>query len=269
MAERHKCSLLLLCACIVLSFTTIHSELINMAEQQAANAGANHPKDKMEAKPMKPESSVVEYSLRMKSSSNTQPYSLSLRQEDYHYFPKPKHLNPVVLLRLLGPSFDPFWMSVEIPNESNMTYEDLTSASTDLANGLLRYQRKLMEETQALDFGTIFQDVVPTNSTKTAIDHLKKWLVNKASCRLTSSWADLGSVFWPRWVRHTECETSSATCSWPPGMSCGVAQITQIKLLAWHCWTAINSANMERTMKQCTWRQVPYPVVTACKCSCR
>ncbi|XP_019330352.1 PREDICTED: noggin-1-like [Aptenodytes forsteri] len=92
----------------------------------------------------------------------------------------------------------------------------------------------------------------------------RQWLVERAACRLTSTWVDLGPVFWPRWVRHTACETGPPGCSWPPGMTCRPAQLTHIKLLAWHCW-----APRSPGPPHCAWRQIPYPVVAACKCSCR
>ncbi|KFR08883.1 Noggin, partial [Nipponia nippon] len=168
--------------------------------------------------------------LRGRPSAPVRPYSLSLSPEDYRYSPKPRHLRPGRLRRLLGSAFDPFWMAAEEPRGRNgsVPEENLESLSRDLAEGAGRYRRP------------------------------------PAACRLTSTWVDLGPVFWPRWVRHTACETSTPGCSWPPGMTCRPAQLTHIKLLAWHCW-----APQSPGPPQCAWRQIPYPVVAACKCSCR
>ncbi|XP_075431171.1 noggin-1-like [Ascaphus truei] len=206
-------------------------------------------------------------SLRRRLSSGTRPYSLSLSQQDYHYSPKPKHLRTPRLLRLLGPSFDPFWMSVEKPVD-NGTTSQLSTFSQDLSDGASRYRKKLGREAQTLDFGSLQLPVeISANASRAVESEVRRWLVERASCRLTFSWVDLGPVFWPRWVRHTDCDGGNTACSWPPGMACRQAQLTQIKLLAWHCWT--QDAGTGWAAQQCTWRQVPYPVVAACKCTCR
>ncbi|KAM9324513.1 noggin-like [Gastrophryne carolinensis] len=206
-------------------------------------------------------------SLRKRLSSGTRPYSLSLSPLDYHYSPKPKHLHVPRLLRLLGASFDPFWMSVEKPVH-NDTNGHFSAFSQDLLEGANRYRKKLTQEAQNIDFGSLkLSEELSANSSLLLLNDLRQWLVQKASCKLTSTWVDLGPVFWPRWVRHTNCDESNNSCSWPPGMSCRQAQITQIKLLAWHCWMHV--AGKGWTSQKCMWRQVPYPVVAACKCTCK
>ncbi|KAM4721153.1 noggin-1-like [Rhinophrynus dorsalis] len=206
-------------------------------------------------------------SLRRRLSSGTRPYSLSLSPLDYHYSPKPKHLRVPRLLRLLGPSFDPFWMSVERPVD-NGTTNHLISLSQDLYDGASRYRKKLSQEAQSLDFGSLQLPVeLPVNASQEVENEIRRWLVQRASCQLISTWVDLGPVFWPRWVRHTDCDGTNTACSWPPGMVCRQAQLTQIKLLAWHCW--MQDTGTGWATQQCIWRQVPYPVVAACKCTCR
>ncbi|XP_069052393.1 uncharacterized protein [Lepisosteus oculatus] len=259
------------------------------------------------------------------------PYSLSLSPDDYHYTPRPRHLRPARLLRVLGPSFDPFWMSVERPAEPDRQRRPPADASPELRQGAARYRRKLEQEAHDLELGW-------TGAAEP--ERFRAWLVQMATCRLSHQWVDMGPVFWPRWVRHTDCEEPGAThsCSFPAGMSCKRAQVTQIKILAWHCWGAGGTGGAERvgdvgepggtggtggsgnsggsgatggsgnaggsggtggsgnaggsgatggsgnaggsggtggsgnaggSGRQCVWRQVPYPVVTACKCSCK
>ncbi|KAJ8416005.1 hypothetical protein AAFF_G00380270 [Aldrovandia affinis] len=196
------------------------------------------------------------------------PYSLSTNEEDYHYSPKPKDLRPGRLLRVLGSSFDPFWMSIESPTEAGASpsgretetrnseqapYQDKVSAgappgstsgrrgfdlsaSPELTEGAARYQRKLEKEAEDLDLSVFPAD---------ASTFIRAWLVRSATCELRYKWVDLGPVFWPRWLRHTDCEQtgSSQSCSFPSGMSCRRAQITQIKILAWHCWGSEEEAD--------------------------
>ncbi|XP_075583943.1 noggin-like [Pelecanus crispus] len=206
--------------------------------------------------------------LRGRPSAPVRPYSLSLSPEDYHYSPKPRHLRPGRLRRLLGSAFDPFWMATVEPRSRNgsVPEENLESLSRDLAEGAGRYRRKLWREAEGLELPALLPPGpgLPPELPEALSRRLRQWLVERASCRLTSAWVDLGPVFWPRWVRHTTCETGDAGCSWPPGMTCRPAQLTHIKLLAWHCW-----APRPPGPPHCAWRQIPYPVVAACKCSCR
>ncbi|XP_025928295.1 noggin-like [Apteryx rowi] len=206
--------------------------------------------------------------LRARPSAPVRPYSLSLSPDDYRYSPKPKHLRPGRLRKLLGPSYDPFWMSPEDPRGRNASVEDLEALSRDLAEGAGRYRRKLWQEAEGLELPTLLPpgEGLPGNLSRAVARRLRQWLVDRAVCRLTSAWVDLGPVFWPRWVRHTACDAGPACCSWPPGMACRPAQLTHIKLLAWHCWASRPPAPGPQ---QCAWRQIPYPVVAACKCSCR
>ncbi|NXW53886.1 NOGG protein, partial [Eurystomus gularis] len=198
--------------------------------------------------PLAPLSSTADptgHLLRSHPSGPVRPYSLSLSPEDYRYSPRPRHLRPGRLRRLLGSAFDPFWMATEEPRGRNGSTleENLEALSRDLAEAAGRYRRKLWREVEGLELPT---------------------LLPPSPGRLTSAWVDLGPVFWPRWVRHTACETGPPGCSWPPGMACHPAQLAHIKLLAWHCWAAGASGP-----PHCAWRQIPYPVVAACKCSCR
>uniref|UniRef100_A0A672YAZ3 Noggin n=1 Tax=Sphaeramia orbicularis TaxID=375764 RepID=A0A672YAZ3_9TELE len=175
------------------------------------------------------------------------PYSILTNTEDYHYMPKPKHRRPSRLRRLLGSHFDPFWMSVEQPSEGSGVW---TPNGGQGDGQVLPRGDALPKEAAELDFSSLPSDVASA---------VRDWLVRSATCGLHYQWVNLGSAFWPRWVRHTDCEGAGAgsSCSFPHGMKCTRAQTTYIKILTWHC------------QEMCTWRPVPYPVVTACTCSCK
>ncbi|XP_062990627.1 noggin-like [Elgaria multicarinata webbii] len=211
--------------------------------------------------------------IQSKPDTQVRPYSLSLSPDDYHhYLPKPKRLlRAPRLKKLLGSSYDPFWMSPEDPRGQNTSLEEFGTLSQDLAERTARYRKKLLQEAKGLDLSELLssEDGIYGNLSQVLLPRLHEWLVASATCRLTSSWVDMGPIFWPRWVRHTDCDITNAGCSWPPGMVCRPAQITHIKLLAWHCWVSRDQIRGPRkSHQQCTWRQIPYPVVAACKCSC-
>uniref|UniRef100_A0A671XX36 Noggin n=1 Tax=Sparus aurata TaxID=8175 RepID=A0A671XX36_SPAAU len=142
------------------------------------------------------------------------PYTLLTDPEDYHYMPKPRHRRPSRLLRLLGSSFDPFWMSIEQPSEASKGHDD--------GQPLLR--------------GDTLPAKIPEYTTaKESL--VRDWFVRSATCGLTYQWVDAGPVLWPRWLRHTDCEKSDGerSCSFPGGMECVPAETTYINILIWLC----------------------------------
>uniref|UniRef100_A0A3Q3LQY4 Noggin n=1 Tax=Mastacembelus armatus TaxID=205130 RepID=A0A3Q3LQY4_9TELE len=208
-------------------------------------------------------------------SQPIRPYSLLTNAEDYHHMPKPRHRRPSQLLRLLGSSFDPFWMSINQPSEVSRGHSD----GQPLLEAAVNHQQKLEKEAAELDLSSLPSDVASS---------VRVWLVRSATCELHYQWVDLGPAFWPRWLRQTDCEKSDGvhSCSFPSGMKCVRAQTTDIKILAWHCLEIGDGGDGSRqkkaeqpegstemgtkeAMKRCLWRQVPYPVVTACTCSCK
>ncbi|XP_029294415.1 noggin-like [Cottoperca gobio] len=228
------------------------------------------------------------------------PYTLLTNAEDYHYMPKPRHRRPSLLLRLLGSSFDPIWMSIEQPSEASRGPGDgqplgnvsllaklsitarnkhSLSASPETREAAENHRQKLAKEAADLDLGSLPSHVASS---------VRNWLVRSATCGLSYQWVDLGPAFWPRWLRQTDCERADGvrSCSFPGGMECVRAQMARIKILAWHCLEigegvggprrikadrpdGSTEIGMGEAMNRCIWRQVPYPVVTACTCSCK
>lgn len=207
-------------------------------------------------------------------SQPLRPYTLLTNAEDYHYMPKPRHRRPSRLLRLLGSSFDPFWMSTEKPSdasEGNSTGKPLLlPGDTQLKEAEESHRLMLEKEAADLDLGPLPSHVASL---------VRNWLVRTATCRLSYQWVDLGPAFWPRWLRQTDCERSDEerSCSFPGGMECVRAQTADIKILAWHCLDIVERGikgdraeiGTGEVMKRCAWRRVSYPVVTACSCSCK
>uniref|UniRef100_A0A3Q3BH45 Noggin n=1 Tax=Kryptolebias marmoratus TaxID=37003 RepID=A0A3Q3BH45_KRYMA len=202
------------------------------------------------------------FQLRARLPSHSQPirpYTLLTNADDYPSMPKARHRHPSRLLRLLGSSFDPFWMSVHQPlqeEDTQFTFrKEKLHSSLELTEATSTHRQKLEKEAAELDFGSLSPDVAQS---------VRGWLVSSAECELLHRWVDLGPTFWPRWLRQTDCEgpDGGRSCSFPRGMKCVRAQTAHIKILAWHCVEV-------GAMKRCLWRQVPYPVVTSCMCSCK
>lgn len=230
------------------------------------------------------------------------PFALLTNAEDYHYFPKTKHRRPSHLRRVLGSSFDPFWMSIEqpseisgiwasekghrhggplpakLPNFTTVRGKFNLSASPELKEATTNLRRKLEKEAADVDVSSLPSDVASS---------VRDWLVRLATCGLSYQWVDQGLAFWPRWLRQTDCVKSDGahSCSFPSGMECMRAQTMHVKILAWLCLESGEGIDGSRrkadrsdgtaergtggAMRRCLWKQVPYPVVTACKCSCK
>ncbi|XP_077380873.1 noggin-like [Festucalex cinctus] len=236
-------------------------------------------------------------------SQPLRPYTLLASAEDFTYMPKPRHYRPARLRRILGSSFDPFWMSIDQPSEGSAVCTDIgncdtaargdsipvevnftaspedfnLSASAMLRKARTNQKRELATEAADVDLGSLPPDVA---------NSVRAWLVHSATCGLRSQWVDLGPAFWPRWLRQTDCEKSDGvqSCSFPKGMTCVRAQTAHVKILAWHCSkvrddeskqikSGISDISMllgiREEMRRCLWRPVPYPVVTACTCQCK
>uniref|UniRef100_A0A672YD60 Noggin n=1 Tax=Sphaeramia orbicularis TaxID=375764 RepID=A0A672YD60_9TELE len=199
-------------------------------------------------------------------SQPIRPYSILTNTEDYHYMPKPKHRRPSRLRRLLGSHFDPFWMSVEQPSEGSGVWTPNGGQGDGQVlprgDALPAKLHTLEKEAAELDFSSLPSDVASA---------VRDWLVRSATCGLHYQWVNLGSAFWPRWVRHTDCEGAGAgsSCSFPHGMKCTRAQTTYIKILTWHCQEVTENRDASSEGKGHRSEGIPYPVVTACTCSCK
>ncbi|XP_034393957.1 noggin-2-like [Cyclopterus lumpus] len=230
------------------------------------------------------------------------PYTLLTNAEDYHYMPKPRHRRPSRLLRLLGSSFDLFRMSIEQPSEVSGCHRDGQSLGNEslpakLPNYTTAKKKFNLSASPELREAAANQIIMPG---KEAADQdisslpshvassVRNWLVRSATCGLSYQWVDLGPFFSPRWLRQTDCEKSDGvrSCSFPAGMECVRILTARVKILAWHCLEIREGGDVSRgvksvrsdgrnemgtgeVMKRCIWRHVPYPVVTACTCSCK
>lgn len=89
---------------------------------------------------------------------------------------------------------------------------------------------------------------------------LQQWLWAYSFCPVLHTWTDLGSRFWPRYVRAGGCP-SKRSCSVPEGMVCRPANSSHLTVLRWRCVP-------RKAGLKCAWIPVQYPIITDCKCSC-
>ena len=190
--------------------------------------------------------------------------------------PHGRQLKESKLLEKMGSDFDPDWMSVRRPDGGAKGAGPILSLSEQQV-------ADLMEELDQLDLEHDIRGMVgakqhePTMAR--ALGAFQQWLVKKSSCPVHFEWEDLGEYFWPRWVRTGSCSqkshhTTTASCSWPGGLTCGPADAEVVQLLRWHCrrrptpdLLGLTTRQRIRKSYKCRWIKVPYPVTSSCKCA--
>lgn len=165
--------------------------------------------------------------------------------------PKERDLNETELKGVLG-DFDRRFLSVSPPAEDK-------HAGNDDADDAQKHGATLPKEIRTVDFDAplLGKKHKPSKKLKR---RLQQWLWAYTFCPVAYTWTDLGSRFWPRFVRAGSC-LSKRSCSVPEGMVCKPANSTHLTILRWRCV-------QRKAGLKCAWIPVQYPIITDCKCSC-
>ncbi|CAG5987738.1 noggin-1 [Menidia menidia] len=165
--------------------------------------------------------------------------------------PKERDLNETELRSILG-DFDHRFLSAFPPPAEDKPDKP------DEPDELEGSRQILPKEIRAVDFEVQFgRKLKPSRKLKR---RLQQWLWAYSFCPVARAWTDLGSRFWPRFVRAGSCP-SKRSCSVPEGMLCRPASSTHVTVLRWRCVPRKGGL-------KCAWIPVQYPVITDCKCSC-
>uniref|UniRef100_A0A3B4ZDH4 Noggin n=1 Tax=Stegastes partitus TaxID=144197 RepID=A0A3B4ZDH4_9TELE len=177
--------------------------------------------------------------------SDALPVELLREEPDPVLDPKEKDLNETELRSALGSHFDPLFMSVSEPEDRSPAEEPRPSGSMPREIRTLEFEAPLGRRTK------------PGRKLRR---RLQLWLWSVGLCPVLHAWTDLGSRFWPRYVKVGSC-SSQRSCSVPEGMLCRPAKATSFTLLRWRC-------GPRRAGLRCAWIPVQFPVISECKCSC-
>nr|XP_057925289.1 noggin-3 [Doryrhamphus excisus] len=163
--------------------------------------------------------------------------------------PKEKDLNETELRGALGGHFDADFMSVHEPDGEGAAGEP---------DPRPRLGGPMPKEIRAMEFEAPHgKKQKPGRKLRR---RLQLWLWSYAFCPVVHAWNDLGSRFWPRYVKVGSC-SSKRSCSVPEGMHCRPAGSSHLTLLRWRCLH-------RKAALRCAWIPVQYPVVSECKCAC-
>uniref|UniRef100_A0A0A9W9Y9 Noggin n=1 Tax=Lygus hesperus TaxID=30085 RepID=A0A0A9W9Y9_LYGHE len=168
--------------------------------------------------------------------------------------PKPTDLNVTLLSAKLGPALDMEYSSITKPTKNMLTsyfpFRRNRKGRLVPVGTMPKHVREVELGYVRLGDGTKVKTRVPSRLRK----KLRQLLWALTACPVGHRWRDLGSRFWPRWLKEGYCPAT--TCSIPAGMKCRPSATEHKYLLRWHC------------RKTCTWIKVQYPVVTDCVCAC-
>lgn len=185
--------------------------------------------------------------------SDSLPIEVPKEDPDPVLDPKEKDLNETELRSFLGRQFDPHFMSVSPPEEKHAGQEDVGDA--DLRQKL---PLTIPKEIRALDFEV--PHAKKQKPSKKQRKRLHQWLWSYTFCPVVYAWSDLGTRFWPRYVKVGSC-SNKRSCSVPEGMLCKPAKAAHFTILRWHCL-------QKKGVLKCSWIPIQYPVISECKCSC-
>ncbi|XP_026536505.1 noggin-2-like [Notechis scutatus] len=190
--------------------------------------------------------------LRLRPSpSDNLPIKDIIEHPDPEYDPKEQDLDDRTLRKKLGSHFDPNFMSVAALAHGNLSHLEPLHK--------FKGQGALPSELKKLDLAeTPYRTKVKIG--KKARRKFLQWLWAYTYCPVMYTWKDLGSRFWPRYIKEGNC-LAERSCSFPEGMSCKPIKSVTKTFLRWYCqgWSK---------QKYCTWIPVQYPIISECKCSC-
>lgn len=185
--------------------------------------------------------------------SDSLPLVLLKEDPDPILDPKEKDLNETELRAILGSHFDHNFMSITPPEDKYAALDDLNESELTK----LGPTGTMPKDIKAMEFE--IQHGKKHKPSKKLKRRLQLWLWNYTFCPVVHTWQDLGSRFWPRYVKVGSCY-SKRSCSFPEGMVCKPAKSTHFTVLRWRC--------LQRKSGLGTWIRIQYPVISECKCSC-
>lgn len=197
-----------------------------------------------------------------------------------HYMPSANQMKIKKLIRRLGRHFDPEFMSIENPDFSNNV---VGAEKAEHENNLFSGQSRDI-------IRWLNQHNLESGISNQTLHQMAELLGSISSCRVKHEWDELGSLFFPRFVRTGSC-VSQGSCSWPPGMTCKPGREKKVRILRWQCKRKRSISNNQRHKNRtkggrtkgsrkrpsrvgivdkvkCNWKLIPWEVTLDCICSC-
>ncbi|KAH9278320.1 Noggin [Echinococcus granulosus] len=180
------------------------------------------------------------------------------------------HLHPDVsprkihrLWRLLGGKEDKYWTSEEPPRVLRQRgVSGMLSDTGTHPPGANSVDGNLIRKANALNMTFRDQTGAQFLLPETQIQIFRNWLIEQATCEMDFIWKDLGSLYWPRWIRMGVCLARlGSSCSWPPGMKCQPSGSRVLRLLNWNCEDAAQAESADGSMLSRKTRSLHQPTI--------
>eukprot|EP00071_Canis_lupus_P008175 XP_005625045.1 LOW QUALITY PROTEIN: noggin [Canis lupus familiaris] len=166
-----------------------------------------------------------------------------IEHPDPIFDPKEKDLNETLLRSLLGGHYDPGFMATSPPEErpggggGAARARARAGGAEDLAelDQLLRQRPSgaMPSEIKGLEFSEGLAPGKKQRLSKKLRRKLQMWLWSQTFCPVLYAWNDLGSRFWPRYVKVGSC-FSKRSCLVPEGMVCKPSKSVHLTVLRGH-----------------------------------
>ncbi|VDM31484.1 unnamed protein product [Hydatigera taeniaeformis] len=180
------------------------------------------------------------------------------------------HLHPDVsprkihrLWRLLGGKEDKYWTSEEPPRV--LRQRGVSGMHSDAGThppGANSIESSLIRKANALNMTFRDQTGAQFLLPETQIQIFRNWLIEQATCEMDFIWKDMGSLYWPRWIRMGVCLARlGSSCSWPPGMKCQPSGSRVLRLLNWNCEDAAQAESSGVSMLSRKTRSLHQPTI--------
>ncbi|KAL5965703.1 Noggin [Taenia solium] len=180
------------------------------------------------------------------------------------------HLHPDVsprkihrLWRLLGGKEDKYWTSEEPPRVLRQRgVSGMLSDAGTHPPGANSVDSGLIRKANALNMTFRDQTGAQFLLPETQIQIFRNWLIEQATCEMDFIWKDLGSLYWPRWIRMGVCLARlGSSCSWPPGMKCQPSGSRVLRLLNWNCEDAAQAESSSDSVLSRKTRSLRQPTI--------
>ncbi|XP_067914835.1 noggin-like [Heterodontus francisci] len=182
------------------------------------------------------------------SPSDQLPLLELLELPDPQLDPKQSDLDEATLRLKLASDFDPNFMSLRWPEDSG--------AAGPLPGLESRGSGGMPGQSGRMELGSRH------GMNKKSRRRLQQWLWERTYCPVTYTWRDLGSRFWPRFIKDGSCYRGRS-CSVPQGMTCKKAKSISKTVLRWYC-----PRGDRHRHRSCNWIPVQFSIISACTCSC-
>ena len=185
--------------------------------------------------------------------------------------PSSMERNPAKLKRILGTNYEPFFMSISVPDalkqrhpahphrpQHRIHMDEYADAAK------MRKVATMNKKLGHMKFFVRKENGKRKELGKKVTQKFQRWLWNLSRCPVRYKWIDAGENMFPRFIKTGSC-SKKKTCSFPAGMKCVINEWKSVEVLLYTC----PSTDVNSVTSSCEWRPFKLDILTSCKCACQ